>query len=236
MPKRKFKAAVQRKKVLVQTPVSATPPDPSELHDAAKNGDINLVAALIRQGVDVNGEYVNGTTAIHYAIDGDNRTAPNACPIVKMLIDAGADVNAPGCSYNALHKAAIMGFADCATLLLDHGARIDARGYDGQTALGLAVEFNHPQLVKLLIDRGADVTVKNDEGHSILRAAAEHGKCGEAVETLVTWPAESQRRRELENQKQQAKDLALTQDTTVLGSSIVISRPLEIKKVPTPPL
>ncbi|TAL32244.1 MAG: hypothetical protein EPN97_10065 [Alphaproteobacteria bacterium] len=231
--KRKFKAAAQSSKVLAPKP--ATPPDPSELHDAAEKGDIKRVAALIAQGVDVNGEYCNGTTAIQYALKGDNRTAPNAYPILEMLIAAGADVNAPGCSFTALHEAAIKGYCDSATLLLDHGARIDARGYKGQTALSLAVEFNHPEMVKLLIDRGADVTVKNDDGHSILRAAAELGKCGEAAETLVTWPAESRRRRELEDETQRTKDAALTQDTTVLSSSIIISRPLEIRK-PAPPM
>lgn len=58
---------------------------------------------------------------------------------MKLLLDAGADVRAalgPG-RATALHLAAVDGHAECASLLLEHGARIDCPNSRGQTSLHL---------------------------------------------------------------------------------------------------
>lgn len=58
---------------------------------------------------------------------------------MKLLLDAGADVRAalgPG-RATALHLAAVDGHAECACMLLDHGAHIDLPNSRGQTSLHL---------------------------------------------------------------------------------------------------
>lgn len=61
----------------------------------------------------------------------------------KLLLDAGADVRAalgPG-RATALHLAAEDGHAECARLLLEHGARIDLPNLRGQTPLHLGTKL-----------------------------------------------------------------------------------------------
>src|SRR4051812_13443278 len=49
-------------------------------------------------------------------------------------------------------------------LLLDLGADIEAKGYDGNTALHLAVESRHEAMMRLLLDHKVDVEAKTGEG------------------------------------------------------------------------
>lgn len=62
---------------------------------------------------------------------------------MKLLLDAGADVRAalgPG-RATALHLAAVDGHAECASLLLQHGANIDWSNSRGQTSLHLGLNY-----------------------------------------------------------------------------------------------
>lgn len=224
---KKFKAAA-RKPVCSMGPLLAPgyTAEAEKLFDACRAGDIKAVKKLLKEGADPNAEYVNGDGAIHYAIAGSHDGEKKALPLIKALITAGTDVNKPGCSSAALYDAAWRGHVKIAELLLDNGAKIDARGFHGATALAVAVEQNHAGMVRLLIDRGADTAVKNENGHSILRSAADGGKCGEALEVFLSYPAESQARRELLAAQKQAAAEA----TTVLEGKITVGKPLQLKK------
>lgn len=52
--------------------------------------------------------------------------------------------------------AAQNGYREIVQILLDGGARINARTLDGKTTLSLAARFNHPDIVRLLIERGGE--------------------------------------------------------------------------------
>lgn len=68
---------------------------------------------------------------------------------MKLLLDAGADVRAalgPG-RATALHLAAVDGHAECASLLLEHGAHIDWPNSRGQTSLHLGNLFIETRLL-----------------------------------------------------------------------------------------
>lgn len=76
--------------------------------------------------------------------------------IVKMLLDKGAPVD--GCvrtSFRArtipLHGASRNGHTKIARTLLKHGASFDVLGWNGETAIELAVAFGHKKMVKLLM-------------------------------------------------------------------------------------
>lgn len=55
--------------------------------------------------------------------------------------------------------AAQNGYCEIAQILLDGGARINARTLDGKTALSLAAGFNHPDIVKLLTGVAGNIRI-----------------------------------------------------------------------------
>ena len=80
------------------------------------------------------------------------RPVPN---IVRMLVNAGANVNACGgvTRATALHMAARRGFTPIAKTLLDCGAAIDAKDRKGDTPLQRASNCRKDAVVQLLRER-----------------------------------------------------------------------------------
>ena len=77
--------------------------------------------------------------------------------IVKLLLDAGADVNAKGGNYGfAIQAASYHGKKNIVKLLLDAGAQTD-NGDNRNPALHMAAIEGHGKSVELLIATGADV-------------------------------------------------------------------------------
>lgn len=162
----------------------------SELADAVMKGNKEAVRSLLLKKVDVNGAQVDGTTALHWAVRGNDvetvdlllRAGANiavrnregvmplelaalngSAAILERLIKAGADANT---ALNAsgdtpLMMASRSGKADAVKLLLDRGAQINTKEKWGDTtALMWAVSERNRDVVKLLIERGADVNVR----------------------------------------------------------------------------
>src|SRR6185369_12007491 len=88
--------------------------------------------------------------------------------MIAILLDAGADANAPDPAGDTPLMSVIrVGRADAVTLLLDRGAKVDATDATyQQTALMVAVRENHPDIVSLLISRGASVQTKTRVGRT----------------------------------------------------------------------
>jgi ankyrin repeat protein len=159
----------------------------SDLADAAMQGNREAVRTLLQRKVNVDAPQVDGTTALHWAVRGDdlemadlligagakvsvaNRegamplllAAINGNPaMIEKLIKAGADPNAALTKDGdtALMMAARTGKTDAIKVLLDGGAKVNAKETWGDTtALMWAVSQRHPAAVKLLVERGADV-------------------------------------------------------------------------------
>ncbi len=164
---------------------------PSEVADAAMNGNREAVRSLLQRKANVNAPQIDGTTALHWAVRADdlettemlvragaNVSAANrdgATPlllaaingnaaILEKLIAAGADVNAPLNKYGdtALMLAARTGKTDAIKVLLDHGAHVNAKETWGDTtALMWAVSERHPAVVKMLVEHGAEVNARS---------------------------------------------------------------------------
>ena len=83
---------------------------------------------------------------------------------IKQHIADGTDVNALHFEMPPLTWAAVMGQTEAAELLLQHGADINGRNRDGNTALHLAMFLGRAETAELLLKSGADVTAKNDDG------------------------------------------------------------------------
>jgi uncharacterized protein len=141
---------------------------------AAYNGSATIVADLLAHHADPNRPDNTEKTAILYA------AANGFTPVVRLLLKAGVDPKAQyGDQLTALMWAA--GYADgagiddaqdVAKLLLDHGAVIDAADDRGRTALMIAAETGHLEMVDLLIKRGAGRTLRDKQGKSAADLAA----------------------------------------------------------------
>jgi hemoglobin len=123
------------------------------LHFAAGAGCLEMVALLLRLGVDPDVQDAGGHTPLYRVA---NECGSGAGPeIVRALVRAGADVNA--CAgvtrATALHMAARRGFVEIARALIECGAKIDARDRKGDTPLQRAVNCRKGAVAKLLAER-----------------------------------------------------------------------------------
>ena len=151
-----------------------------KLHDAAKDGDAELVKLLIDAGTDVNKANANEWTPLCTA------AANGRTDCVKLLINAGADVNkADEDSETPLFTAAANGHAECMKLLIDAGADVNKVDKEGWTPLSTAALEGHTECVKLLINVGADVNMADKYGWTPLFWAAWYGRT-ECVKLLIT--------------------------------------------------
>ena len=76
-----------------------------------------------------------GTKALHFAAKGSGPKGGSSCAI-KSLLTHGVNINAPDADGKApLHTAAWHNQAEVAQLLIDLGAKLEAKDQDGMTPL-----------------------------------------------------------------------------------------------------
>jgi RNA polymerase sigma-70 factor (ECF subfamily) len=106
---------------------------------------------------------VRGSALIRAAGTGDVR-------LVRLLVEAGAPVAdlCPCVDHeSALITAVTIGAGDVVDYLLDQGAPIDSRSFDGEsTALHVAVHRGHHDLVRRLLAAGADPDATDANGRT----------------------------------------------------------------------
>ena len=83
-----------------------------------------------------------------------------------------------------LHWAARAGSAECADLLLDAGANVNAQTKVHRAPLHLAAEANKEAVTRLLVRRGANVDIQDRKGRTPLHRATYEG-CVAAAEALL---------------------------------------------------
>ncbi len=155
--------------------------------DAAQEADLTMVRTLIGQGADVNVPQGDGMTAMHWAAFHDDLELARAlvsaradvdrgtrvgglqplwmastngsADMIRLLVDAGANVNTPnGTGATPLMAAAMSGSVDAVAQLLDEGAFANARETaNGQTPLMFAAWEDRADVIRLLVERGAHV-------------------------------------------------------------------------------
>jgi ankyrin repeat protein len=144
---------------------------------AALKGNDRIVEQLLSQGADPNVVDANGRAAISYA------AARGFFEVVRRLLDAGVDADA-GCGHGLTPLMWAAGHGDdvgvrsaesVVGLLLDRGARLDRADDRGRTALMMAAELGHVELVEILAGRGADPTARGKDGKGALDLAANDG-------------------------------------------------------------
>jgi len=125
------------------------------LHFAAGAGCSEVVALLLRLGVDPNIEGRGDHTPLYcVANECASETGPD---VVGALVRAGADVNACGgvTRASALHMAARRGHVEIARALLDFGAALNAPDRKGDTPLQRSIKCRKNGVSQLLRERGA---------------------------------------------------------------------------------
>ncbi|WP_431954801.1 ankyrin repeat domain-containing protein [Actinacidiphila sp. bgisy167] len=131
---------------------------------AVAAGDRELAAELLRFGGDVNHRDASGLTLLMTAAGHAD------LPMVRLLLDAGADVYAAdsGAGATALHKACQGGSLPVVQALVEAGAFIDAVApTTGHTPVMDAVWFKYPEIAKYLVDRGAGLNLSTHYGFSL---------------------------------------------------------------------
>ena len=166
--------------------ILAVPVD-TPVADATRDGDIETVRSLLKQGVDVNAAQGDGMTALHWAAFTDN------VEIAEMLIYAGANVEA-GTRLNSitpLFMAAQNGSPSMVETLVGGGADPNATMSTGTTPLMMSAASGSVEAVKALLDAGAEANAKESaQGQTALMFAASFDR-DEAIEVLVEGGADA---------------------------------------------
>lgn len=132
------------------------------LFQHVKDNNQSGVAAVLQEGVEINGRDAIGRSALHYAVENNN------ADIVRQLLDANINVLFADAvdKKTALHYAIESGKKDIVRIIIEHCKEnlslnnmrrlLKVRTADGKTALELARDGNFDSLVNLLVTKGED--------------------------------------------------------------------------------
>ena len=175
-----------------------------EIHDAALNGDLAKIRALLKDHPDlVFSKGGNGETPLHVAAangfvdvaqlllaqradvnaqDDDGRTPLHLAAqgghkeVLELLLASKAEVIAEdNKGWTPLHFAASRGHKEVAEMLLADGAEVKAADASGDTPLHFAAFEGHADVAEMLLAHRAEVNAKDNEGWTPLHGAAQRG-------------------------------------------------------------
>lgn len=124
---------------------------PSPLHYMVAAGDTQSMRALILSGAALDHPDANGLTPLALAARNGSLS------VAKVLIQAGANVNAVYQGKSLLMHAVQQNSLLMAQVLIKAGADVNYRAEDGETALSLARRKRFVDLEMLLLQSGARV-------------------------------------------------------------------------------
>jgi len=172
------------------------------IHVAARRGNAELVALLLKAGADAAKAGNGGETPIDIALASRN------IGIADALIAGGAKLDRPDARLHTainngqtdlvrwlllkgippgpavLHDAALKGHIETIRLLIENGASVTGVNDGGATALHDAALAGHAAAVDLLLAKGAVIDARDSGGRTPLFLAASWGRRA-AVELLL---------------------------------------------------
>ncbi|MGE3512317.1 MAG: ankyrin repeat domain-containing protein [Vicinamibacterales bacterium] len=150
---------------------------------AVRRGDVESTRILLDAGADVNDTNAAGASALVVAAHS------NQGDVGELLLARGADPNAAGAGYTALHAATLRGNTRLVRALLEKGADANALVTHGSpvrrlsadhsirhqmiglNALWIAARLGHVDIARALRARGAVATLVPKDGTPALKAA-----------------------------------------------------------------
>ncbi len=154
------------------------------LHWVAERGDIEIAKLLISAGANAKaGTRIGGYTPLHLAAKHAHGG------IAALLLGAGGDADVLTLNTGAtpLHLAAsAAGGEEVVSLLIEHGAHVDARERSsGQTPLMFAASYNRALSIERLLNGGADPALTTRVVDVIDRVSADKAATSYMTETLM---------------------------------------------------
>ncbi len=155
----------------------------TSLEHAVRNGNREILQALISVGADVNSR--DGSKQTVLMMLGGEATSD----MVWDLIHAGAKIELKDEDGDtALIEAAMVNNLSVLQTLLQAGAKVDAKNNEGQTALMLAAGEGLIKNVKALIAAGADMSARDNKDKTALNYAKD-GDHEKVVKLLLLYGA-----------------------------------------------
>ena len=145
----------------------------------AKDSQWQQMATLLRDGLDPNASYGDGTTALHWAAYHDSVEA------TELLLEVDADVNATtDLGVTPLWLAVENGSSAVTSALLSKGADPNIRLLSGESIVMTAARTGEGDVVRAVLSAGADPNGAATREQTALMWAANRGH-GEAVAALI---------------------------------------------------
>ncbi len=155
------------------------------LLEALKKGYPDVAQRLLDKGADAKAVGPDGRTALFYAREEEGG-------LTTKLIARGLDVN----TQDSVKRTPLMLTSpQTVEVLLAHGAKVNARDFEGESALTLAAQLAESDVSRLLLNAGADVNAANNEGWTALMNAIAYDRPGTA-QLLLARGADASRRNE----------------------------------------
>lgn len=145
---------------------------------SARNGHLEAVLSLIKNGADVEATDVHGQTALFKAVRATKLV------ILRALLDAKANCNhADTRGATPMHMAVEMDNGEIIQLLHDFGGRLEAKTnsrsqFPNMTPLRLSCSINSMEATATLLELGADVNSRDDKKATPMLAALSRKKAG----------------------------------------------------------
>ena len=133
-----------------------------------KAGNKEEVKEFIKYGNRLNKHYFSKRVSLLHESIRHNKPG-----IVKLLIDAGADLDMISDNKTPLMFAIEQNNWHLVDVLLRHGANINSTNQQGKTALFYCAKYGNPQVMKFLLDKGADINRKDKKGRKVIDYAKE---------------------------------------------------------------
>lgn len=155
----------------------------SALHTAAARGWAKQVKQVLDRGGDARRKCllpgVGEVSPLMMTVAAEFATSNEL--VMRMLIEAGADVNEAVGGNSLLHQTIKKGTDGMVRIVIEADADIHAEDADGLTALHAVAKASRLELAQLLLDRGADAnkvarSERQDESITPLIAAVISGK------------------------------------------------------------